>query len=424
MGTTIHLDHITKIEGHAKLNLSVHDGKVDTCDLSATEGARYFEGLIRGRRYDEACEITSRICGICSTAHVIGSITAIEDALGFMPSIQTNMLRILITLAERIRSHATHLYFLALPDFVGYESALAMAKKFKPELQRAISMMKAGNSMLKTFAGRDIHPVSATVGGWLHLPKQDEIKKIEEDLKSTMDAAIETCRLFFSLKVPDFTSEGDWFSIRDEKDYSSITGLFTSGDIFFEKNGYRDFLREYQTPDSTANFVVRQDRRYMVGALARINNNLDLLMPQAAKMLKESTIRFPSKNPFHNNIAQAIELVYSIERAIEICKDLKIEPEKPAKIPLGAGTGISCTEAPRGTLWHEYTLEENGTITNANIITPTAQNLLNMQEDIRKFVPTTLDKTKEEIVLEIEKLIRSYDPCFSCSAHFLEVNWE
>ncbi|MFH1053782.1 MAG: Ni/Fe hydrogenase subunit alpha [Candidatus Woesearchaeota archaeon] len=425
MAKTINLNHITKIEGHASLELSIDSNKVTKCELSAIEGSRYFEGLVVGRKYSEAHEMTSRICGICSCAHVITAISAIEDALGHKPSKQTKNLRILLTLGERIRSHATHLYFLALPDYLGYESAIAMAPKYKDEILTALKMMKIGNKTVKVIGGRDLHPVSATVGGWLKLPSQDQLDELKTDLESIKDYAEKTCKLFFSLKHPDFETKGNFFSLKDDKEYAVLDGDFHSKDSSFKKSEYKRFISESQEPRSTANFVVKDDIRYTVGALSRINNSQNQLSNNAKKMIELSKIKFPSKNPFHNNIAQAIELVHCIDHAIDICENLKIKPEEPANLKPRAGNGVGAIEVPRGTLWHEYRLDKNGVILKANIITPTAQNLLNIQEDIRDFVPVILEKTKdqEKIVLEIEKLIRSYDPCFSCSAHFLEVKW-
>ena len=423
MSKTITLNHITKIEGHAKLDLGVDNGKVIKCELSAVEGSRYFEGIVRNRKYYEAHEITSRICGICSCAHVIAAISAIENALGYEPTIQTKELRELLTLGERIRSHATHLYFLALPDYLGYESALAMASKFKSQIKTALNIMKIGNDIIKTLGSRELHPVSATVGGWLKIPPKSELERLSTELKNAMKESITTCKLFSSLKYPIFKSKADSFSLCNGNNYPILEGRFKSDKVAFEKDRYREFLREYHVPQSTANFVVREDHRYMVGALARMNNNSRLLKASARKMLKQSPLKLPSYNPFHNNIAQAIEIVHCIESAIDICDNLNLKPEPPARINPRAGTGISAVEVPRGTLWHEYTLDGNGTITNANIITPTAQNLLSIQEDIREYMPSLLGMRKNEIVLSIEKLIRSYDPCFSCSAHFLEVNW-
>lgn len=423
MPKEITLNHITKIEGHASLTLGIEKGKVTRCELGAVEGSRYFEGLVRGRHYYEAHEMTSRICGICSTAHVIAAINAIEDALKYKPTEQTRKLRILVSLGERIRSHATHLYFLALPDYVGYESALAMAKKYKPQLKNALSLMKVGNKIISTLGSRDLHFVSATVGGWLKLPSQEKIDELSKELESVREDAVKTCELFSSLKYPDFKSEGEYFSLVKKKEYAVIDGDFSSEKHKFKKKDYKKFLREYHEPYSTANFVVKNDHRYMVGTLPRINNNHKLLSKNARMLLRLSRIKLPSLNPYHHNIAQAIELVHCIDEAIKICKSLKIRDEPVQKPKVRAGTGIGVVEAPRGTLWHEYTLNDKGVITNANIITPTAQNLLNIQEDIRNFVPSIIKKRKKDIIMDIEKLIRSYDPCFSCSAHFLEVKW-
>jgi coenzyme F420-reducing hydrogenase alpha subunit len=419
----ITLNHITKIEGHASLKIGIEEGKVKTCELSSVEGARYFEGIVKGRHFFEAHEMTSRICGICSCAHVIAAIQAIENAIGYVPSEQTKELRVLMTLGERIRSHATHLYFLALPDYTGYESALAMAKKYKKELQTALHLMKVGNLVIKTLASRDLHPVSATVGGWLKLPRQEELDMLHDGLVKVKADAVATCDLFSSLSYPDFSSEGDWFSLQDEHAFAVLEGDFVSEHARFKKSEYRNFIREYHEPRSTSNFVVKGDHRYMVGALARLNNSSRQLSKDARDMLLKSPIRLPSRNPYHNNVAQAIELVHCVDHAVSLLEDLKVKPEKHAFPKPRAGIGVGAIEVPRGTLWHEYEIDEKGVIVKANIITPTAQNLLNIQEDIRMRLPALLEREKEEIVTDVEKLIRSYDPCFSCSAHFLEVKW-
>ena len=273
MAKTINLDKITKIEGHASLNLSIRKGRIMRCELSSVEGSRYFEGIVRKRRYYEAHEMTSRICGICSCAHVIAAISAIEDAFDYKPTTQAKLLRELLTLGERLRSHATHLYFLALPDYVGYESALAMAKKYRKELQNALNLMKAGNSIIKLLGARDLHPVSATIGGWLKLPKQEDIKAIKKQLEAVKEDAIKTCKLFISLKYPEFITEGPSFSLVDKRQYAVLDGIFLSQNSSFVKQQYRKFIKEFQVPYSNANFVVIDNKRYTVSALSRINNN-------------------------------------------------------------------------------------------------------------------------------------------------------
>jgi sulfhydrogenase subunit alpha len=423
MPKTITLNHITKIEGHASLEIGIKKNEVTKCRLCSTEGSRYFEGMLRGREYFAAHEMTSRICGICSCAHVIAAISAVEDAFDYKPTKQTILLRELLTLGERIRSHATHLYFLALPDYLGYESALAMAKKYKPQLQNALSLVKCGNGIIKTLGSREMHPVSATVGGWLKVPTQEDIEGIKKDLLAIKEDALKTCELFFSLNYPDFETKGTWCSLSDKNQYAVLDGNFRSKDFCGNRHDYRTFLEESHVEYSTANFVKVKGERYMVGALPRLNNNHDQLSNDARKMLAQSKIKLPSKNPFHNNIAQAIETVHCIDHAIRICDGIDVKEEKLDKLNIKESTGIAAIEVPRGILWHEYNISKDGAITNANIITPTAQNVLNIQEDIREFVPSIITNKKKDIIMDIEKLIRSYDPCFSCSAHFLEVKW-
>jgi len=422
---TITLNHITKIEGHAKLEINIDHDSVQKCELSAVEGSRYFEGLVVGRKYNEAHEITSRICGICSCAHVTAAIMAIEDAMEYQPTEQTKHLRELLMLGERIRSHATHLYFLALPDYLGYESALAMAKKYKAELQHALLLMKTGNRIIKHIGGRDLHPVSATVGGWLKLPTTDELRLLAKDLRAAKKDAKKTCDLFFSLTQPAMKTDVEWFSLKNDKNFALLDGKFSSPTSNFNKHEYRTFLTEYHEDRSTSNFVVKKDHRYFVGALARINNNHEFLSKDTKKIIKENKLKLPSYNPYHNNLAQALEIMHCLDHAIQICESITIKSETVEQLNIKAGKGVAAIEVPRGTLWHEYSVDEKGIITNCNIITPTAQNLLNMQEDIRAVIPLLLKrkKTKEGMINDVEKLIRAYDPCFSCSAHFLEVKW-
>ncbi len=427
MTKTIKLEHITKIEGHANLTLSIEGGEVKKCELGSIEGSRYFEGLIKGRKCYEAPEMTSRICGICSCIHYITSIQAVESALGIKPTEQTNMLRELTILGERIRSHATHLYFLALPDYMGYESAFAMASKYKKELARALKLTKLGNELIHQVAGRDMHPVSTQVGGMLRIPSQEDIDNLRRNLQDAQTDTIATARLFAKLKNPKFESETEYFSLHDGETVPTLYGDLKSQSNDFRRDEYKDYLEEYHEPYSTANFVVKKDKRYMVGSMARLNNNHRYLSKNAKKLLNDSKHKLPLTNPFLNNFAQAIELVHTVDRAIEICRKLKVEEEEPIhpkELKFRKSRGVGIGEAPRGILIHDYEINEKGDITKANIITPTCQNLLNMQEDIREYLPSIIKLPEKKIILEIEKLIRAYDPCFSCSAHFLRVNWE
>lgn len=426
MGRKIELNNITKVEGHAKLFLKIdEDNNVQRCELESIEGSRYFEGMLLGRDFYEASEISSRICGICSCAHVMAAIEAMEKALDVKVSDQTALLRRLFTMGERIRSHITHIYFLTLPDYFGVESGLELAKTNKEVVLRALRLMKLGNDMIEVFAGRDLHPISATVGGFLHFPSEEELKNILNRLKETLPDAIETAKLMSTLPYPEVKGDCDYMSLVKEGRYATMEGelVCSSGDVFKEEQFF-DFISEYHEDRSTSNFVVKDGKSYMVGALARLNNSFGSLSENAKKSLDASPFTFPSTSPFLIPFAQSIEVIHFMEEAVSILEGLRLKKEAPPKVKPRAGRGVGVIEVPRGILVHDYELDERGKIIKANIVTPTAQNLRLMEERIRDFVPTILHLEDKELILEIEKLIRAFDPCFSCSTHFLDITVE
>jgi len=212
--------------------------------------------------------------------------------------------------------------------------------------------------------------------------------------------------------------------VSDDEFGTSQGDMKIDGKIYKQKE-FHSFVEEYHEPYSSCNMVVREGKAYSVGTLARFNNNMEKLSPETQEFMKTIPIKFPSDNPFHNVMAQALELIHYREECIKLLDNFKIEHEEIAKINVGEGHGIAANEAPRGVLWHEYKTDKDGIITYANIVTPTAQFLRNLNEDIAAYVQQLLDqgKDKDTIVFEIERLIRSYDPCFSCSSHFLKVKW-
>ncbi|MFC1742191.1 Ni/Fe hydrogenase subunit alpha [Nanoarchaeota archaeon] len=424
MTKTITLNHITKIEGHANLTVAIDKGEVKKCELGSVEGSRYFEGLLKGRKCFEAPELTSRICGICSCIHAATSVQAVENALGIKPTEQTRLLRELVVLGERIRSHAAHLYFLALPDYLGAESALSLGPKYKTDVGRALKLTKVGNELVSVVGGRDMHPVSMQVGGMTKIPTQDQIDDLRRKLQDVQQDAIATGKLFAKLKNPKFDNETEYFSLSDGATIPTLYGDLVSQSSRFKKSEYLKYLEEYHEPYSSANFVVKKDKKYMVGSLSRLNNNYRFLSKNAKKIVSDAKVKFPVYNPFLNNFAQAVELVHTVDRVVEICRKLKVKEENPVAFRFKKGRGVGIGEAPRGILVHDYEINDKGDITKANIITPTVHNLLNMQEDIRAFLPSVLKLPEKKIVGEVEKLIRAYDPCFSCSSHFLRVKWE
>jgi sulfhydrogenase subunit alpha len=419
----LNLNYITKIEGHASLYLEIENNQVLKCNLKSVEGARFFEGIVKGKHYSDVSEIVSRICGICSTAHTVTSIKAIENALKVEVSLQTKLLRELITIGERIRSHAAHLYFLALPDYLGYESAVAMAPKYRAEVNTALELIKLGNNIVSTIGGREMHPVTLAIGGFTNIPDKKELDELLRRLKDAKASAARTAELFLRLNYPNFERKTEYISLKQLDGFPLLEGTIISDKgLNIEQKDYKKYFSEYINSYSTAKFAVKENKEYSTGALARLNNNYKLLSRNAEQLLKKERKNIPDYNPFHNNIAQAIELVHWVDHAIEILEKntFKNEPLTEVKSKKG-GNGIAVTEAPRGMLFHEYDIDSSGKVKKCNIITPTCQNLANIEKDLIEYVPNLLGKKEEQLKLDIEKLIRSYDPCFSCSTHFLKL---
>ena len=423
---TLELHHICKVEGHGSLFVDIQGSKLTRCELKVVEGARFFEGLVKGKRYDDVQEITSRICGICSCAHTVSCLRAIENAMGVKVSEQTRRLRELLSIAERIRSHATHLYFLSLPDYLGYESALAMASKYKKEVLTALHLMKVGNQMVQMIGGKEMHPFTSVIGGFTHVPDKKTVDYLRKELKKSLPEAVATAKLFMKLKQPDFKADMDYASLNPERDAPLISGdIVTLSGLKIKPNDYTDYIDEEIMPYATGKFSKLQGKIFCVGAIARINNNYKSLSKNSKKLFEQAKLKLPLTNPFHNNFCQAVELVHWVERGIALL-NYPFKFEGLPQVKPKAGRGVSAVEAPRGILFHDYTINDKGFVEKCNIITPTAQNLRAMESNVRQLIDAMLaeKKNKEQIILEVEKLIRAYDPCFSCSAHFLKVKWK
>jgi coenzyme F420-reducing hydrogenase alpha subunit len=355
------------------------------------------------------------------------SLKATEDAFGIYVSKQTKLLRELMSIGERIRSHSTHLYFLALPDYLGYESAIEMAPKYKKEISKALHLMKTGNELVATTGARQMHPVSSVVGGFTDIPSKKQVRNLLLLLKESRSQAIDTLRLFCKLKYPSLELETEHIALESEDSQPILEGAVVSDKgLRTNQENYGDFIDEYIVKHSTAKFAVKEGKSFVTGALARMNLNHENISKEIKKILKKNKIIFPSKNIFLNNVAQAVELVYWIDNAIKIFEENNFKQERLIEFKPKAGIGRSATEVPRGILFHEYEFDEQGFVKNCNIITPTTQNLRSMEEHIKVYVKKMLvsKNNKDYITLEIEKLIRAFDPCFSCSAHFLKVNWK
>ena len=422
MAKTIDINYITKIEGHAKLYVKIDKGKVKKVALDIFEGSRFFEGILKDKKYNDLPNISSRICGVCSVVHTLTSLKAIENAFNIKASKQTEILRELLNIGGTIQSHTLHLYFMVLPDYLGYPNALKMASEYKEEFKRALRLKKLGNEIVRTIGGRDIHPIAAVVGGFTRLPDKKQLNLLLKNLRAAKKDSNKTLKLFSKLEYPKFEKFKEYFALEGDSYFSTTDQIACKGKTCIPINNYEKHFREYFKQGSTAEFAVKGQKSYMVGALARIVNNRKLISKENQPYL--NIIRNNMYNPYMNVLAQAIEIHEGVKRCIDVIENLKLKEEALVEVKPKKAVGFGASEAPRGILFHKYEFDKKGFSKFVNITTPTTQNLQNIEDNIRALLSSLLDEDKKTIQLEIEKLIRAYDPCISCATHFLEIVWD
>ena len=428
MKANINVDHIARIEGHGNVHVVIENDEVKTVHMEVVEPARLFESMVRGRPFNEIPYIASRICGICSASHTVTDLLAIEHVFGVNVTDRTNALRELLVYGSYLQNHGTHLYVLAAPDFLGQKSVFPVADIDPALFDNALALKQLGNELCTAVGGRSIHPITAVVGGFTHEIGRDEYLAFAERMEEMVPFALATVDVFNSFSVPDLTSDGDVLAMYSPEKYAvcdSCIARFIDADIAFDADDWTDVIEEYQVAHSGALFarVRSTGKPYMTSALARINLSWPLLSKTAKIAAAKAGLRPPERNPFRNNVAQAVELVDALERCSILCRRLAADEfegsSAPVPFEVRAGRGVGYTEAPRGVVLHELELDDAGNVVHASIITPTSQNVANLECDMRKLAELMVAQGADEptVKLEIEKLVRAYDPCLSCSVH-------
>jgi coenzyme F420-reducing hydrogenase alpha subunit len=421
---TIKVDWLARVEGEGGLFVKVRNHSVVDVKLNIFEPPRFFEAFLRGRHFAEAPDITARICGICPIAYQMSAVHAMESACGATVEGQLRALRRLIYCGEWIESHALHVYMLHAPDFLGYADAIQMAKDHSQEVQRGLRLKKAGNAIVTLVGGREIHPINVRVGGFYKLPARQDLLSLAEELKWARDAALETVRFVARLPFPEFEQDYLFVALRHPNEYPFNEGRVVSNrglDIAiadYEKS----FSEEHVAHSTALHSTLAQHGPYFVGPLARYNLNFDRLSPLAQTAAREAGLGPTCRNPFQSIVVRSVETVYACDEALRIIGAYE-RPELPAvDVQPRASTGFGCTEAPRGILYHRYKIDASGTILDAKIVPPTSQNQKVIEQDLWNFVPQYLDLPAAELQWRCEQAVRNYDPCISCSAHFLKLN--
>jgi sulfhydrogenase subunit alpha len=424
---SVNVHHLTRVEGHGNIVVDVKNGELKECRLEIVESPRFFEAMLLGKPYHQASHITSRICGICAVGHATASLRTSERALGVEPSEQTVLLRKLNFHGEIIDSHVLHSYMLVAPDFFGVGSVIPLAKSHTDVVLRALRIKKLSGDLCAMIGGRHTHPIALCVGGFTHTPTEDELRAMRKRLVDARRDMDETVALFKTLDWPQFERETEYVSLTKPDEYAFIDGQIKTSDGFlYELDDYRQVTNEKIVPHSTAKHASHNRESYMVGALARVNNNFDRLHPRAKQAAADLGLEPICYNSFMNTAAQVVEMVHSVENAIQITDELLargVKPEAPVEVEVKASEGVGSCDVPRGILFHNYKIGDDGLVAGANCVIPTAQNYANMEADMRALVPQILDRPEPEITLMMEMLIRAYDPCISCSTHFLDVKF-
>ena len=428
---SINVEHVTRVEGHGNIVLDVKNGEIKKIEWQISEAPRFFEAMLRGRNYDELRTITSRICGICSIGHSLASLKATEDALGVKISEQTRILRHLAINAENMQRHILHVGYLSIPDLLGVGSVFPLVgTKHNDSLLKIVRLHRLSNEMSDLVCGRTIHPIRLVVGGFSAVPSEKQLLDLKKELVEGLEITKEVADVVKSVagNFPDFERETEYISLTSDKEYALYDGIVASTDTgkHPDYKNYKKIMNEYFVPQSTAFHAKHARDSCMVGALARFNLNSKQLHPIAKEVANMFGLKPINYNPFMNNIAQLVEFVHNIEDSlnwIDILVDEGVKDEKPKEVILKAGRGVGIVEVPRGILVHDYTLNDRGKCTKANCIIPTNQNHANIQKDMEAFVPQIIDKPEKEIELDLEMLVRAYDPCISCSTHYLDVKF-
>jgi sulfhydrogenase subunit alpha len=413
---------LSRVEGEGALRLTVRDGRVERAELNIYEPPRFFEAFLRGRSYTEPPDITARICGICPVAYQTSACNAIEQACGTELDQPLADLRRLLYCGEWISSHALHIYFLHAPDFLGYPDAITLAQHHRDIVERGLELKKTGNAILEFLGGRAIHPVNVRVGGFYRVPAPSELAPLAERLRRALDLALGTVQWAAAFDFPDLELGHDLLSADDPGRYPIESGTLRSASgLSFPASEFPDHVTEEQVPHSTALHATLDGHRYLAGPLARYSLNSGYLSPIARQAAADAGLGGQCRNPFRSVLVRAVEVVYAVEEALRIIGGYQ-RPDRPAvEVPPRAGTGHGVSEAPRGVLYHRYALDADGLIRAATIIPPTSQNQAAIEDDLRHMASANLGLDDTSLTTLCERVIRNYDPCISCAAHFLRV---
>ena len=423
---TIKVDYMARVEGEASLLIKLKADRVQDVKLKIFEPPRLFEALLHGRHFTEVPDITSRICGICPVAYQMTAVHSIERALGITIDPMIRLLRRMLYAAEWIESHVLHIYMLHAPDFLGYRDFVELAKDYPKEATEALRLKKLGNRIMAILGGREIHPVSVTVGGFHKTPSKADLLPLVEELKAALDIALAKAKFLGGFEFPDFEQAYEFVALSHPSEYPLNEGrLVSNRGLNIDASQYEDrFVEQHVKHSHALHSIIRGRDSYQVGPLARFNLNYSKLPEVAQQAADICGLRVPCLNPFKSILARAVETVFALDEALRAIQAYEPPPAPKASYEVRAATGQAITEAPRGIQYNRYSFDDKGMILSARIVPPTSQNQKRIEDDLRAFVPSIIEQPMEELTRRCEQAVRNYDPCISCATHFLKVKME
>jgi coenzyme F420-reducing hydrogenase alpha subunit len=420
----IRTDYLARVEGEGGMKVRFKGAELAHVELNIYEPPRFFEAFLRGRQFTEAPDITSRICGICPVAYQLSSSLAMEQIAGVRVEGQIRALRRLLYAGEWIESHTLHVYMLHAPDFLGYPSAIHLAKDAPEVVEKALRLKKLGNEIMRTVGGREVHPFNVKLGGFYKAPAKAALEALVPELEWARDTALETVAWAGRLDFPAFEQDYEFLALDTPGEYPIDRGerIVSNRGYSFGVDDFLDHVEELHVAHSTALHGRLKERgHYLVGPLARYALAHDRLSPVAQEAAAAAGLPEVVRNPFQSIVVRAVEILEACEQSLRIVREYE-PPDPPALVVTPrAGVGEGATEAPRGILYHRYAIEADGTIAEARIIPPTSQNQGQIEDDLWQFVSQHAALDDDELQLRCEQAIRNYDPCISCSTHFLSL---
>jgi sulfhydrogenase subunit alpha len=422
---TLNVDVLARVEGEGAMYVRIDGDTVEDVQLRIYEPPRFFEAFLRGRAFSEAPDIAARICGICPVAYQTSAVRAMEDACGVaIDDGPIRDLRRLLYCGEWIESHALHVHLLHAPDFLGYESGIAMAADHREIVERGLMMKKVGNVLMAVVGGREIHPINVRVGGFYRAATRAELRPLVEQLERAREAALETVRWTATLPFPDFEHDHELVALGADAEYPIDRGrIASSGGLDIAPSAWDDwFLEEPVAHSNALHARIRGRGAYLAGPLARFNLNFGALSPVPREAALAAGVGPSCRNPFQSIVVRSVEMLYACDEALRIIAAYE-PPDRPTvELEPRAGVGFGVSEAPRGLLWHRYEIDDDGTILDARIVPPTSQNQLAIEHDLRAFVQRHVGLPDDELRDRCEQAIRNHDPCISCATHFLTLD--